>query len=433
MARLCASCNGFGRLVCNGCAKAPAYLDDQAPLTYYCSSECQKSHWPKHKDRCKALQNRKILHRAVKVIQSLYETILRASFIHTIEKLDRIDDDTLFIHLTTSNFDGKNTRIPGVPPGSVSSNNLEELAALTAYGCTNAVAIMGPTIQTMLEDVGAYISESQIIPLNRKLWGVIVHVNGEFEYNSENVDQHEVFLIVLFNPRIPMQDQERYALDLTHFQYGHHDETLMPWKTYVEDRVRSNSGQRPLGWTKEKSLKMMVEQFGQEGFKIQTIANDFEQVLTAAIREIPGWIKLWKEPKEDAYIRQIKNVTEHVATRLGEFLAAKANDKDYRIWSSPAHKRLMEANAKRIRKEKLESWGKDYRSGPTFKSAIGLVKARQAKERAAWGTPEEEKNKVNNFIVNTSKGTDFSNESQAQAREEMEALARKMAGMNKGF
>ncbi|KAL8783998.1 MAG: hypothetical protein Q9213_004249 [Squamulea squamosa] len=352
---------------------------------------------------------------------------------HTIEKLDRIDDDTLFIHLTTSNFDGKNTQVPGVPPGSVSSNNLEELAALTAYGCTNAVATMGPTIQTMLEDAGAYISESQIIPMNRKLWAVTVHVNGEFEYSSERVDQHEVFLIVLLNPRIPMQDQERYALDLTHFQYGHHDETLMPWKTYVENRVRSNSGQHPLGWTKEKALKMMVEQFGQEDFKIQTIFHHFEEVLTAAIQEISGWMKLWKEPKEDAYIRQIKNVTEHVTTRLGDFLAAKANDRNYRLWSSPAQKRLMEANAKRIRKEKIESWGEDYRSGSTFKSAIALVKARQAKERAAWGTPEEEKKKVYKATVNALKETDFSEKSQAQAKEELEALTRKIAGMNKGF
>ena len=66
----------------------------------------------------------------------------------------------------------------------------------------------------------------------------------------------------------------------------------------------------------------------------------------------------------------------------------------------------MEACAKRTEKKKLDSWGQDYR-GPGFKSALKIVRARQANERGTWGTPEEERRRVENRLVDTLKGTDF--------------------------
>lgn len=151
MINTCASCGKVGRLVCVGCIKAPAYLDDTAPATYYCDAACQKAHWAEHKDRCKLLQRRKMLHRAAKVIQDLYYILLRKSFRHSVEKVDRVDENTIFVHTATPDVRGKNSILPDPRPGSLSSNRADELAALTMNGCGNSVAMMGPSIQIMLK------------------------------------------------------------------------------------------------------------------------------------------------------------------------------------------------------------------------------------------------------------------------------------------
>lgn len=148
MANTCASCGKVGHLVCKGCAKVPAYLDDSAPATCYCSAACQKSHWMQHRDRCKLLQRRKMVHRAAKVIQDLYYIVLRKSLRFSIEKVDRVDENTIFVHHTAKDF-GKNSILQDVRPGTLSGS--EELAALTMSGCTNCVVTMGPSIQIMLQ------------------------------------------------------------------------------------------------------------------------------------------------------------------------------------------------------------------------------------------------------------------------------------------
>lgn len=244
-----------------------------------------------------------------------------------------------------------------------------------------------------------FIFESQLIPLNQKLWIFLVHTDGAFEYKSDEVDQHDVFLLLAYQPELPMGAQERYALDLTHTQYGHQDETLMPWRTFVETRVRSIKGQHPIGWTRENARKLMTEQLGQDGLNLRITAEHFEAATTAAIREFSGWMKLWKEPDETVYQRKINHLMEHLTMRLDNLIAAKAKDNFYTLWKSSTEKQLMEDAAKQIRKEKHKLWGPDLR-GPAFVSAMKLVKERQAKEREAWGTPGEQKARVELRHVN---------------------------------
>lgn len=69
--------------------------------------------------------------------------------------MDRVNEDTMFLHLTSQDFDGKNFIMPGAPPGTLSSDPAEELIALTTDGCTSAVAVMGPSVQIMLKGESA--------------------------------------------------------------------------------------------------------------------------------------------------------------------------------------------------------------------------------------------------------------------------------------
>ncbi|KAL8694580.1 MAG: hypothetical protein Q9224_003540 [Gallowayella concinna] len=257
----------------------------------------------------------------------------------------------------------------------------------------------------MLRDLPFFIYESKTIPMNQKLWSVSVHATGEvMKYKSDAVDQHEVFILFMYTPGNLSPDLDRYALDLTHAQYGHDDETLMPWKTYVETRVISNSGQKPLGWTRERSKRLMVEHFGFDGLKLQIIAEGFGDATTAAIRERTGWRKMWKEPDEILYQRQVEQVKQHVADRLERFVTSKANEQLFKLWDSASMKTRMETAAKQARLEKLESWGHDYR-GKAFGPTMEMVAARQAKERERWGTPDDERKKVERKQMNMMDGS----------------------------
>ncbi|KAL8836925.1 MAG: hypothetical protein Q9170_002724 [Blastenia crenularia] len=408
MADTCANlCGKAGHLACRGCLKAPPYLADIAPTTFYCGAECQKSHWAQHKGRCKILQNRKIIHRAAKVIQDVYNIVIRKSYRHTVEKVDRVDEHTIFVHVTNEDLNGKNTRVTDYPPGALSSSALEELAVLTSDG---------PVVQTnnrsadpLFSGLPSHLMESQIIAMNRKLWVLTILPDGEHQYKAEavnKVDQHEVFCIMLLNEGVSMEDQERYALDLTNAQYGHEGETLMEWRTYVETRVRSNKGLRPIGWTREESRKLMTKELGRDGAAIHDFIEQFRMATTAVIREFPGWIKLWKESDETIYQNHVDQLMRNVVTRLDKLNEAKANHVGWKLWHSTSQKMLMMANAKRIRKQKLDRWGHDNR-GPAFVSLVKLVKARQAKERKNWGTPEDEKKRVQMTKVHAGLGTDY--------------------------
>ncbi|KAL8866528.1 MAG: hypothetical protein Q9174_006250, partial [Haloplaca sp. 1 TL-2023] len=152
--------------------------------------------------------------------------------------------------------------------------------------------------------------------------------NGSFAFErttSRNsyinaVDVHRVFFIMMQDPTAKrqdlskMQEQERYAVDLTHAQYGHHDETLMPWKTYVETRVSVTGELLPLGRARAETEKMMLKLFGDEGRRLQTITGLFEKALTSAVRDISCWTSLWKEPNDATYKQQVDKILQHVTT-----------------------------------------------------------------------------------------------------------------------
>ncbi|KAI4145351.1 MAG: hypothetical protein L6R39_003832, partial [Caloplaca ligustica] len=163
--------------------------------------------------------------------------------------------------------------------------------------------------------------------MNQKLWAITIEPSGSLDRHIDHVDKHEVFFLMLPN-------QERYALDLTHAQYGHHDETLMPWATYVETRVTSTLGQYPIGRAMELARKMMVEEFGKEGLLLQLIEEEFGAAMTAAVRDSSGWTKFWKEPDETTYNRRIEQLMQHVTTRLDKLISARANDSKWKLYSS---------------------------------------------------------------------------------------------------
>ncbi|KAL8964322.1 MAG: hypothetical protein Q9183_004531 [Haloplaca sp. 2 TL-2023] len=154
-------------------------------------------------------------------------------------------------------------------------------------------------------------------------------------------------------------EQERYALDLTHAQYGHHNETLTPWKTYLETRATYTSDLLPLRRDRTKAETTIFDMFGDKGGLLQATTGLFEKAMTAAVRDVPGWTALWKPPDDITYKQRVKKILEHITACLDQFVDTTLNGKEYRLWHSAQHKRIMESNPSRIREKKLVSWGAD--------------------------------------------------------------------------
>ena len=144
----CAKCSKEANKKCQGCLDAPAYLTDNASPTYYCSRECQKVDFPKHKPRCKELQDRRMFDRAAGLLQTLW-TILRARFYKSsVVKVNYPDTETLLVHGKTPDITKAYLFPPPRLPGSKAE--LDKLA-LMLDACTDVVVTMGPSIKHMLQ------------------------------------------------------------------------------------------------------------------------------------------------------------------------------------------------------------------------------------------------------------------------------------------
>ena len=125
-------------------------MNDEGGSTYYCSTECQKSDWVKHKDRCSVLQKRKALHRASKVIQDLYLVVRRDYGRNAIKKLDWVDKETLIVHLLGRDGTGENSKI-AKGSDAVALSPREESIALVYNSCNTAMYTMGKSLGIILK------------------------------------------------------------------------------------------------------------------------------------------------------------------------------------------------------------------------------------------------------------------------------------------
>jgi MYND finger protein len=67
----CIHCRSPTAKRCTGCLGAPDYDNKPSVSTFYCSFECQKADWPRHRIECRKLQARKSLSRAASLLQAI--------------------------------------------------------------------------------------------------------------------------------------------------------------------------------------------------------------------------------------------------------------------------------------------------------------------------------------------------------------------------
>lgn len=85
----CTVCDVPAAKSCHACAEGIDAAGDAAAKTFYCSVECQTSHWASHKPICKQLKIRKQLYRAGKTLQGLFYAYRERAFDAPLGSIER--------------------------------------------------------------------------------------------------------------------------------------------------------------------------------------------------------------------------------------------------------------------------------------------------------------------------------------------------------
>ena len=76
----CSHCQINTKQTCGGCLGAPTYDKIAPEPTFYCSSECQKADWSRHKTDCKLFQDRISLHRTATLLHEMMCRVRRNAY-----------------------------------------------------------------------------------------------------------------------------------------------------------------------------------------------------------------------------------------------------------------------------------------------------------------------------------------------------------------
>ncbi|KAH6668648.1 hypothetical protein F5X68DRAFT_52683 [Plectosphaerella plurivora] len=211
----CAACGNIATTSCAGCTGAPKYHPNDALGVVYCDQACQKQDWPRHKDHCRILQQRKKLLRAATLLKKAlltYRTVLYDLHLNKVE----LDGDILWLHQTPSR-----RPMRGLFPEHVTANPDHREAALAANQCTASMALLGRMTRKLLADVP---SKFEVVDL--LIRAPIFRARLTPGPDPRNVPHT---LIRVTTP------SEVWLIDSTGCQYGF-EEVLVPYHPYFQDK-----------------------------------------------------------------------------------------------------------------------------------------------------------------------------------------------------
>jgi hypothetical protein len=111
---ICAHCQKAATKSCGGCLGAPAYDSNPSKPMLYCSSECQKDGWSRHKASCQSLQARISLYRAAMLLQAIMCRVRRNAYPLLVDSI-QFDGTSITLGVSKTNEKGPQQRLYPFP------------------------------------------------------------------------------------------------------------------------------------------------------------------------------------------------------------------------------------------------------------------------------------------------------------------------------
>ncbi|KAF6807997.1 set domain-containing protein 5 [Colletotrichum sojae] len=236
---------------CGGCSGAPAYdLDSPAAQIFYCSSDCQRVDWTRHKKECQAMQTRKSLLRAATLLEAIMVRIRKNAYPINLTSIEHESDTTVTIAgsvAPTENGAGQSQFGQPLPTDLDVFRQHPELfkPVCLSGGGAEAFLYLCNVIKDMFLDTSPSITftEVEVRPAKQKL-----HVSSAAldAACSAGGSSHQIY-------KIAMENGELWAMNVTAAQHGYSDASLLlPWSAYVKERSGSVDGEWRLGTHRNK-------------------------------------------------------------------------------------------------------------------------------------------------------------------------------------
>jgi hypothetical protein len=138
----CARCQKDATKRCGGCLGAPVYDKNPPKPTFYCSSECQKAGWSRHKANCQLLQARISLYRAAILLQEMMCRIRRNAYPLLVDSI-QFDGISITLGVSETNGEGPQQCLYPFPVQSTTEGNLLNALLLHSASADAAVYLYG--------------------------------------------------------------------------------------------------------------------------------------------------------------------------------------------------------------------------------------------------------------------------------------------------
>ncbi|KAJ5960290.1 uncharacterized protein N7479_007440 [Penicillium vulpinum] len=215
----CARCGTETKTMCLGCSHAPEYKPGDPPAVYYCSRSCLIMDWPKHKDYCKNMQQRKMLLRSAQILKAAILTYRETIYDVDLTKIE-YRDGVLYLHQNQRSVSSQSKRGPF--PNHMTDNIKHKEAALVKSQSTAAIALLGPLTRKLLRGMSLKL-ETMVINIGNPRVPTRLVPGPDLHGGPHTVLKIEC-----------LESNETWIIDPTGCQYGFQD-VLVPFGKYLID------------------------------------------------------------------------------------------------------------------------------------------------------------------------------------------------------